>query len=189
MAATPHAAVPLLDAGSGTRPASWQRRKFALMIAGSMLMAVAAICGLVATLPNSSFLTELVSKPKVGENVGFHRAAHVFPPHVVKQMDLSVNPCDDFYKVVVVPQPDACPWLPHAFHSSQGSLSMQYACGGFEKRMQIPEDLGGFARSWDGGSAKIYKEMRVVLEKDKGKAGDWFRSCMMVDHVNELVSI
>jgi len=87
-------------------------------------------------------------------------AGHVvgFPESVVRQMDLSVDPCDDFY---------------------------QYACGGFVKREVIPEDLGGFARSWDGGSAKIYKEMRQVLEEDKGKAGDWFRACMRVDQMNK----
>ena len=69
-----------------------------------------------------------------------------FPPRVVKQMDLSVDPCEDFYS---------------------------YACGGFMEHTQIPEDLGGFARSWDGGSAKIYKEMAEVLKEDTGKAGDW----------------
>ena len=86
-------------------------------------------------------------------------AASFFPASVVRQMDLNEDPCNDFY---------------------------QYACGGFEKNVKIPEDLGGFARSWDGGSAKIYSEMRVILEGDKGKAGDWFRSCMMVDKVNEM---
>ena len=50
----------------------------------------------------------------------------------------------------------------------------------------IPEDLGGFARSWDGGSDKIYKEMKKVLENDSGKAGDWFRSCMMVDEIDKV---
>mmetsp|Transcript_69171 Transcript_69171/g.101387 ORF Transcript_69171/g.101387 Transcript_69171/m.101387 type:complete len:736 (-) Transcript_69171:109-2316(-) len=86
-------------------------------------------------------------------------AASFFPPSVVRQMDLNEDPCHDFY---------------------------QYACGGFEKKVEIPEDLGGFARSWDGGSAKIYAEMRKILESDKGKAGDWFRSCMMIDKVNEM---
>ena len=56
-----------------------------------------------------------------------------FPPRVVKQMDLSVDPCEDFYS---------------------------YACGGFMEHTQIPEDLGGFARSWDGGSAE---HARVVM--------------------------
>jgi len=82
-----------------------------------------------------------------------------FPPTVVKQMDVTADPCDDFYN---------------------------YACGGFMEYSVIPEDLGGFARSWDGGSAKIYKEMEAVLKKEEGKAGDWFRSCMMLDHINEL---
>jgi hypothetical protein len=99
MAAIPHVAMPLLDTGGGARSNISQRRKIALMVAGSMVLTVAAICGVVFTLPNNTFPTELVSKPKVGEGVGFHRAAHVFPPHVVKQMDLSVDPCDDFYKV------------------------------------------------------------------------------------------
>ena len=38
-----------------------------------------------------------------------------FPPRLVKQMDLSVDPCEDFYS---------------------------YACGGFMEHTQIPEDLG-----------------------------------------------
>uniref|UniRef100_A0A7S4PCQ8 Uncharacterized protein n=1 Tax=Guillardia theta TaxID=55529 RepID=A0A7S4PCQ8_GUITH len=98
-----------------------------------------------------------VSIAPLGVQRGRAAAAH-FPASVVRQMDLSADPCEDFY---------------------------QYACGGFEEHVQIPEDLGGFARSWDGGSAKIYDEMRKVLEKDQGKAGDWYRSCMMVDYVNE----
>ena len=86
-------------------------------------------------------------------------AASFFPPSVVRQMDLNEDPCNDFY---------------------------QYACGGFEKNIKIPEDLGGFARSWDGGSAKIYDHMREILENDKGKAGDWYHSCMMVDKINDM---
>ena len=99
-----------------------------------------------------------VSNAPIGVQKG-RAAASVFPPSVVRQMDLNEDPCNDFY---------------------------QYACGGFEKHVKIPEDLGGFARSWDGGSAKIYKEMREILESDKGKAGDWYRACMMVDHINEM---
>ena len=99
-----------------------------------------------------------VSNAPMGVQKG-RAAASVFPPSVVRQMDLNEDPCNDFY---------------------------QYACGGFEKHVKIPEDLGGFARSWDGGSAKIYKEMREILESDKGKAGDWYRACMMVDHINEM---
>lgn len=64
-------------------------------------------------------------------------------------------------------------------------FASKFACGGFEKKEVIPEDLGGFARSWDGGSAKIYEEMKTLLESDPGKAGDWYRSCMMVDEINE----
>jgi hypothetical protein len=107
MAATPHAAMPLLDTGGGARSNISQRRKIALTVAGSMILAVAAICGVVLTLPPNTFPIELVPKHKVGEGVGFHRAAHIFPPHVVKQMDLTVDPCDDFYKVKHILRHDA----------------------------------------------------------------------------------
>jgi hypothetical protein len=108
----------------------------------------------------AGYLSAVYPPPPAPQGVAKGRAAAShFPTSVVRQMDLDVDPCDDFY---------------------------EYACGGFEKNVEIPEDLGGFARSWDGGSAKIYAEMRKIFEKDKGKAGDWYRSCMMVDKINEM---
>ena len=32
----------------------------------------------------------------------------------------------------------------------------------------------------------IASEMRLILRSDKGKAGDWYRACKMVDHINEM---
>lgn len=83
----------------------------------------------------------------------------VLPESVKRQMDLTVDPCDDFYEVREQRSGRrADSWAAHA-DSWDGE---QYSCGGFLKNVKIPEDLGGFARSWDGGSAKIYNEMRKV---------------------------
>ena len=136
----------------------------ALAVIGALVVAKDAEVGrtaLVAAPPMYPANTESkypISNAPMGVQKG-RAAASFFPASVVRQMDLNEDPCNDFY---------------------------QYACGGFEKNVKIPEDLGGFARSWDGGSAKIYKEMRQILESDKGKAGDWYRSCMLVDKVNEM---
>jgi len=131
------------------------RRVIAAAVAATALVAAIALVYTASVLPVHR--TTLVG---VSESLKARPLVErVLPESVKRQMDLTVDPCDDFY---------------------------EYSCGGFLKNVKIPEDLGGFARSWDGGSAKIYNEMRKVLEQDTGPAGDWYHSCMMLDQVNEL---
>ena len=176
MAAAMGPQPPRVEAAVCRESAERQHRRRSLAAATGFAVAVAALglvgCAVVA--PGGAMRRDALVSADAGAGagtqlypvstapVGVQRgraAAGYFPASVLRQMDLTVDPCDDFY---------------------------QYACGGFEKHVKIPEDLGGFARSWDGGSAKIYAEMRDILEKDQGKAGDWFRSCMMVDKINDM---
>ena len=126
-----------------------QRSRVAVAVAGGCLLAVAALVAVISGGATRSVLEGGAALPPGAPGEDLQKGKEIaakFPPSVVNQMDVTVDPCDDFYN---------------------------FACGGFMEHASIPEDLGGFARSWDGGSAKIYKEMKAVLKKDEGKAGDW----------------
>uniref|UniRef100_A0A7S0DV73 Peptidase M13 C-terminal domain-containing protein n=1 Tax=Hanusia phi TaxID=3032 RepID=A0A7S0DV73_9CRYP len=88
-------------------------------------------------------------------------AARHFPHEVLKAMDLSADPCQDFYS---------------------------YACGTFQEITQVEADQNEWARAWSGVSARNNELLREVVETDQGLAGDFYRSCMNMTRINELGS-
>jgi len=86
-------------------------------------------------------------------------AARHFPHEVLKAMDLSADPCGDFYT---------------------------YACGTFQEITQIEGDQNEWARAWSGVSARNNELLREVVETDKGLAGDFYHSCMNMSAINAM---
>ena len=86
-------------------------------------------------------------------------AARHFPQEVLKAMDLSADPCSDFYT---------------------------YACGGFQEITQIEPDQNEWARAWSGVSARNNELLREVVETDHGLAGDFYKSCMNMSAIDAM---
>mmetsp|Transcript_47651 Transcript_47651/g.113427 ORF Transcript_47651/g.113427 Transcript_47651/m.113427 type:complete len:747 (+) Transcript_47651:60-2300(+) len=86
-------------------------------------------------------------------------AARHFPDQVLNSMDLTADPCGDFY---------------------------QFACGTFLDVTQVEEDQNEWALSWSGVSGRNSELLREVVETDKGLAGDFYRSCLNMTRINQL---
>lgn len=70
---------------------------------------------------------------------------------VIAQMDLTTDPCVDFY---------------------------QFACGGWIAQNPLPEDKPRWGRGFGELSERNNEILRDILEKDEGRAGAYYRGCM-----------
>ncbi len=70
---------------------------------------------------------------------------------VIAQMDLTTEPCVDFY---------------------------QFACGGWIANNPLPEDKPRWGRGFGELAERNNEALRAILEKDEGRAGAYYRSCM-----------
>ena len=84
-----------------------------------------------------------------------------FPADMQAAVDVHVNPCDDFY---------------------------EFACGKWDhdNRHAIPAYKSQVAFAWDRAEKKIRSSETAVLEKDDGPAGTYYKSCMDLDHIEEV---
>jgi hypothetical protein len=88
------------------------------------------------------------------------------PKEVIRSMNLSVDPCTDFY---------------------------QYVCGNWVKNTEIPPSRGGWSRTWDEVEQLVQEQMTsLVLNSDWPADSDfrmlnqWYSSCMEIEKVEEL---
>lgn len=97
---------------------------------------------------------------KDAEGIAATLQTAAFPEDVKKNINLEVNPCDDFY---------------------------EFACGGWseENHDSIPAFQTSWALSWDRAQLEIQDKMIEVLEKDDGPAGMYYKSCANIDRINE----
>jgi len=84
-----------------------------------------------------------------------------FPEDMVGNIDVTVNPCDDFY---------------------------EFSCGKYddEHRDKIPGFKSSLAFAWDAAEKTIRHKEIEVLKADEGPAGTLFKSCMDVDAIEKL---
>jgi len=82
-----------------------------------------------------------------------------FPEDVQSALNTSVSPCDDFY---------------------------EFTCGTWDAETTIPDYQSAWAKQWDGVTIAVENDTVTALEKDKGVAGRFYRSCMDTDQIEQL---
>lgn len=84
-----------------------------------------------------------------------------FPEDMQAAVDVRVNPCDDFY---------------------------EFACGKWDhdNRHAIPAYKSQVAFAWDRAEKNIRSSETAVLEEDDGPAGKYYKSCMDLEHIEEV---
>jgi len=85
-----------------------------------------------------------------------------FPPEMLQNMDLSKNPCDNFY---------------------------EFSCAGFEARTVLPDWTPSWALAWDNVGNKTRLELVKLLETSKDDAGQWYRACMNIPTTQDFVLV
>ena len=84
-----------------------------------------------------------------------------FPEDMKVAVDVATNPCEDFY---------------------------EFACGKWddENKDSIPAYRSSKALAWDRADKNIRESMTKLLERDDGPAGEYYRSCMDLDHIEQV---
>ncbi len=85
-----------------------------------------------------------------------------FPPQMLRNMDLSKNPCENFY---------------------------EFSCAGFEARTVLPGWTPSWALAWDEVGNKTRLELVELLETSKDDAGQWYRACMKIPTSQDFVLV
>jgi putative endopeptidase len=78
---------------------------------------------------------------------------------VIAQMDLTVDPCADFY---------------------------QFACGGWIANNPLPEDKPRWGRGFGELGERNNEVLRGILEQDEGRPGAYYRACMNESEIDKV---
>jgi predicted metalloendopeptidase len=88
------------------------------------------------------------------------RVEYNFTAQMLQNMDLSKNPCENFY---------------------------EFSCAAYEARTVLPDWTPSWALAWDNVGNKTNLELLQLLETSKEDAGEWFRACMNVPTSHDFV--
>jgi len=91
-----------------------------------------------------------------------NRSSYRFPAQMLQNMDLSINPCENFY---------------------------EFSCAGYEARTVLPDWAPSWSLAWDNVGNKTRLELVKLLETSKEDAGQWFRACMNIPTSRDFVLV